>query len=286
MALRYEFGGTVFPLADCADCGLRFLSVQPAPESLAALYSPEYFESDYRCGRASAGSFEEAAFVDEDRGLLDAFEKLRPPGRLLDVGCASGWLLRHAAARGWKARGVEFSEAAATFARARGLDVFHGDLPAARFPESSFDLVYMGDVLEHVPDCRATLAEVARVLAPGGHLYLRGPVTTHSLGRSLALFAFGLAGRAIVLREPPYHLWEFTPGPLRRLLRAAGLEVVTMTQTKIPPGRPHGRKTALERAVLAALDVVNLPLTRWFGVLGDRVTLVARKPLDAPPATR
>jgi hypothetical protein len=132
-------------------------------------------------------------------------------------------------------------------------------------------------VLEHVPDCRAVVDEVARVLAPGGHFYLRGPITTHSLARRLALAAYGIAGREIVLREPPYHLWEFTPGSLRRLLESAGLRVIRMRQSKIPPGRAHGEKTPLQRAALGVLDAVNLPLTRACNVLGDRVVAVARK---------
>src|SRR5258707_804355 len=88
------------------------------------------------------------------------------------------------------------------------------EFQSTSLPAAAFDVVYMGDVLEHVPDCRADLAEVARVLAPGGYLYLRGPTTTNSLARRAGLTAFAIAGRDIVLREPPYHLWEFTPRSL------------------------------------------------------------------------
>jgi SAM-dependent methyltransferase len=262
---------------------MRFLSVQPAAESYAALYDASYFESDFRCGRCDTNSADEAAFLSENQGLLDDFATLRPPGRLLDVGCASGWLIKHALERGWEAQGVELSPNAVAVARANGLDVVEGDLISARLPAAGFDLVYLGDVLEHVPDCRTVLAEVARILAPGGFLYLRGPITTNSLARSLALAVSAVTGRPLVLREPPYHLWEFTPGPLGRLARSAGLEIVRMRQSKIPPGRAHGRKSALQRAALAGLDTVNLPLTTLFNVWGDRVVLVARRPLGAGP---
>jgi len=257
---------------------MRFLAVQPTGSALSQLYSAEYFEADYRCGRAAASSFEGEAFVAENRGLLDAFESLGSPGRLLDVGCATGWLLDDARGRGWQAQGVELSEAAVRFARDRGLEVHHGDLLDAHFPASSFDLVYMGDVLEHVSDCRATLAEVARVLRPGGHLYLRGPITTHSLARSLALWGYGVLGHVIVLREPPYHLWEFTPRSLDRLAREVGLSVMISRQSKIPPGRSHGSKTVLERAALAMLDSINLPITLWANAMGDRIVWVAQRP--------
>ncbi|MBI1799148.1 MAG: class I SAM-dependent methyltransferase [Candidatus Eisenbacteria bacterium] len=225
LALRYEWRGS-FPVVRCRACGLRFLRVQPAPEALGELYSGAYFESDYRCGRSDSAYFSEDAFRDENRGLLDEFARHATPGRMLEVGCAGGWLLKHAIERGWRAEGVELSGEAAAHARALGLEVFHGDLIAAALPDAAFDLAYMGDVLEHVPDCRAVLIEIARVLKHGGVLYLRGPITTHSLARSLALAAWGIAGRTIVLREPPYHVWEFTPGPLARLFDSCGFDVI------------------------------------------------------------
>jgi len=278
LAMRYEWQGVSFPGAECPRCGLRFLRVQPEGESLAALYSAGYFETDFRCGRSETHSFDEAAFRAENDGLLGRFEPWRGEGRLLEVGCASGWLLKHASERGWSVTGVELSPEAVAHARGLGLDVRQGTLEDANLPAASFDLVYMGDVLEHVPDCRRAMEQVAGLLAPGGHFFLRGPITTHSLARSLALAACGFVGRRIVLREPPYHLWEFTPRSLRGLVSRVGLEVVRLEQAKIPPGRAHGRKSPLQRAAMAALDAVNVPITQAFNALGDRIVLVARRP--------
>jgi SAM-dependent methyltransferase len=278
LAMRYEWDGVAFPAVECPACTMRFLQVQPEGESLAALYSAEYFRTDFRCGRSDTHSFDEAAFRAENAGLLERFERYRGKGRLLEVGCASGWLLKHAAERGWQVTGVELSADAVAHARGLGLDVHQGTLADAKLAPAAYDLVFMGDVLEHVPDCRESAAQVADLLAPGGHFFLRGPITTHSLARSLALRGYRLAGATITLAEPPYHLWEFTPGSLRRLMRTVGLEVVVMEQAKIPPGRPHGKKSAAQQAVLAVLDAVNVPITRAFNALGDRVVMVARRP--------
>lgn len=283
LPLRYEYRGKGYPLAECVTCGMRFLREQPTGESLAALYAAPYFERDFRCGRSEATSLDESAFIVENGGLLDRFDELplsRPggaPRRLLEVGCAMGWLLRHAAARGWQVSGVELSAEAAAHARSLGLDVHEGTLESANLPDASADLVYMGDVLEHVPDCRSTLEQVARVLAPGGCLFLRGPITTNSLARRIGLAVYGVFGEDIVLREPPYHLWEFTPHSLDRLVRSAGLEPVACEQAKIPPGRTHGSKSWAQTVAIALLDSVNVPLTRAFNRLGDRIVLIARK---------
>lgn len=294
LPLAYDYRDTRFPLVRCRTCGMRFLAVQPTADAYASLYDAAYFESEFRCGRCDTTSDDESAFVAENRGLLDAFAALggaalrlgdaagpragAPAPTLLDVGCAAGWLVKHAGERGWSARGVELSPAAVATARAHGLDVIEGDLVSARLPAGSFDLIYMGDVLEHVPDCRAVMDEVARLLKPGGCLYLRGPITTHSLGRSLALALWRAIGKTQVLREPPYHLWEFTPRPLARLARAAGLEVVRIRQSKIPPGRARGEKSALQRAALVLIDSVNVPITALLNVRGDRIVMAARRP--------
>ena len=277
-AMRYEWQGARFPAARCASCGMLFLRLQPVGATLASMYSAEYFEQDFRCGRSEARSTDEDAFRQENDGLLDRFESWRGQSRLLEVGCAAGLLLKRARERSWLVTGVELSGDAVANARALGLDVQQGTLESANLPADAFDVVYMGDVLEHVPDCRATLAEVARVLAPGGHAVVRGPITTHSLARRLGLAIYGALGRDIVLREPPYHLWEFRPGSLKRLARRVGLEVVAVEQSKIPPGPRYGRKSALQALVMNAIDALNVPLTRSFNMLGDRALFVGRKP--------
>lgn len=279
LAMRYEWEGVRFPAAHCRDCGMMFLSVQPVGDSLARMYSAEYFEHDFRCGRSDARSNDEDAFRAENDGLLGRLEPLRAQGRLLEVGCASGLLLKRARERGWSVTGVELSPEAVVHARSLGLEVHQGTLNDARLAADSYDVVFMGDVLEHVPDCRETLTEVARVLAPGGHAVVRGPITTHSIARRAGLFLYGSLGRDIVLSEPPYHLWEFRPGSLAALARRCGLEVVAIEQSKIPPGRPHGQKSAVQALAMNLLDRVNLPLTRALNSLGDRAVLVARKPL-------
>ena len=84
---------------------MRFLAVQPTGDSLADLYGADYFARDFRCGRSDTDYFREDAFRAENDGLLDAFERLRPPGRLLEVGAAGGWLLKRAHERGWSVKG-------------------------------------------------------------------------------------------------------------------------------------------------------------------------------------
>jgi SAM-dependent methyltransferase len=98
-------------------------------------------------------------------------------GRLLDVGCASGYFTVHFARRADQTWAVDVDEADLAEARRAYPGIYFQMASAANlpFPIASFDVVIMLDVLEHVPDDRAALAEVSRVTRPGGVLILSVP---------------------------------------------------------------------------------------------------------------
>jgi SAM-dependent methyltransferase len=281
LPFHYDFEGVRFLGGECRRCGLRGLLRQPALHEFHRLYADEYFTSgDARCGHLEDYFADRPALVREGEGLSSRFERaLGRSGRLLDVGCASGAVLEAAAGRGWEVQGVEFSEAASAEAWAHGIPVHVGSLESARFPNGTFDVVFLGDTLEHVPDPAAMLAEVSRVLAPGGILYLRCPLTTNSFARRLALRFMQVFGKQLTLEGPPYHLWEFVPGTLKLLVEGAGLRIEYFRQAKVPPN--PAKRPGIQGWLLYAVDLVNLVWTLLTRSAGDRCELVARKPMAA-----
>jgi len=92
-------------------------------------------------------------------------------GRLLDLGCDDGsrTLRFAAAARAAEVHGVELGTEAATHARARGVTVVEADLNGPLpFADGSFEVVVSNQVIEHLAGTDVFLAEMLRVLAPGG----------------------------------------------------------------------------------------------------------------------
>lgn len=94
------------------------------------------------------------------------------PGRhdlkILDVGCGTGGLMNELVSFG-EITGVDVSEKALNFCRSRGITNVHvGSGTHIPFPDNSFDLVLTLDVIEHIEDDRAAIAEIHRVLKPGG----------------------------------------------------------------------------------------------------------------------
>ncbi len=92
-----------------------------------------------------------------------------PPGGgvLLDVGCGGGLLAPHVPA-GYRHVGVDLSASALAVAAEHGVEPIRADAAALPFADATFDVVVAGEVLEHVPDFRAVVAEALRVLRPGG----------------------------------------------------------------------------------------------------------------------
>ena len=209
-----------FNLIECNACQLVFVAQDPATIDFQALYGESY----YRGGHDAVFSDytgQEAARRRSARRKLWALRHLPPRmargGRLLDVGCAAGFFL--AEAQAWyEVQGVELSAWSSAYARDKlGLKVFTGTLAQALLPSAVFDVITLWDVIEHVPDPVALLADAARVLAPSGSLVL----TTGDWGSAYAQ----RHGVHWHLMTPPWHLTMFSRTTLTQAARRAGLRV-------------------------------------------------------------
>lgn len=96
-------------------------------------------------------------------------------GVALDIGAAGGGNTRVLRALGLRAVAVEYGADGARVARDRGLDVVRADAGALPFRSGAADLVVAFDVLEHLADEERALAELHRVLRPGGRLLVAVP---------------------------------------------------------------------------------------------------------------
>jgi 2-polyprenyl-3-methyl-5-hydroxy-6-metoxy-1,4-benzoquinol methylase len=169
-----------------------------------------------------------------------------PGMRVLDVGCGEGVFAAELARAGAQVVGIDAAEEPLRRARARHpeLDLRlvdgEGEWP---LPDAGFDVVWAGEVIEHVADTAAWMSEVRRVLRSGGALLLSTP----ALGR-LTLLRMALSRRAFEVRFDPRgeHLRHYASGTLRGLLEDFGFHDV---QVRSAGGVPGGRRVLLARAV-------------------------------------
>ena len=139
--------------------------------------------------------------------------------RVLDVGCGSGWFAKECAEVGARVWATDLSRKGVGGARDRypTAGLFQvGDVYGLAFVDSSFDIVLLSEVLEHLEDLDGAVGEVARVLRPGGQLLV------------------GVPYREKIVRHLCVHCNQFTPAnahlhsfdehSLGNLLRRFGLE--------------------------------------------------------------
>jgi 2-polyprenyl-3-methyl-5-hydroxy-6-metoxy-1,4-benzoquinol methylase len=166
--------------------------------------------------------------------------------RVLDVGCGEGDFSAAIAAAGARSLGIEVAEEPLRRGRARhpGLD-FQRVPATGAWPlrDASFDLVWAGEVLEHVADTARWFSEVRRVLRPGGRLLISTP--DHG---PLSVLRMALSPAAFGARFDPLadHVRFYTRRTLASLLAEFAFEQIEVSGAG---GVPGAREVLLASAV-------------------------------------
>jgi ubiquinone/menaquinone biosynthesis C-methylase UbiE len=107
-------------------------------------------------------------FVAKRKFISIVLDKYLPQGgRMLDVGCGTGAVMEFLKSRG-EIEGVDMSEEALKYCRAKGLNVRQGLADKIDYPDETFDVVLALDVLEHLENDEAAINEIHRILKTGG----------------------------------------------------------------------------------------------------------------------
>jgi SAM-dependent methyltransferase len=220
-------GGGPRTLVKCAACGLVFLDPRPSPEELAALL-PAYQERTQRILQELRASWFGRFGM---RMIRNGRAPKRNPGKVLDID-------------------IDF--------------MADGESRLAALPDGSFDRITMWQVLEHAEDPAQVLAQVERILRPGGQVVVEVPNYTSVWALIFGRFWFPL--------ELPFHLYQFSPATLSQLLAAAKLEVKELTGEPAPA------------QITWCLDVLwcHLRAKPWSGrLLWSPTAVVVLYPLEA-----
>jgi SAM-dependent methyltransferase len=196
----------------CHSCGMIYLD----PRLEASLIQSGYEE------------MVDPVFVEQNQHRIATFSSgvqsilaktgFNPAGKkLLDVGCAGGAFLVAARAAGFEVSGVEPSRWLGDFARREyGCDVKQGILADGMFPEHSFDVISLWDVLEHVPDPHAVLRTIRSLIKPNGYLWVNYPDAGSFMAKVLGWkWPFWLS----------VHLIYYNRSTIRRQLEKAGFAI-------------------------------------------------------------
>jgi 2-polyprenyl-6-hydroxyphenyl methylase / 3-demethylubiquinone-9 3-methyltransferase len=161
-------------------------------------------------------------------------------GRVLDVGCGGGLLTESLARAGGEVTGIDLApgmiEVAGLHSAESGLAIDYRVASAEALAQESagqFAVVTCMEMLEHVPDPAAMVATLARLLSPGGSLFVS------TINRNLKSFLLAIVGAEYLLRVIPRGTHEYerliVPSELARWARAAGLTLAEIAGIEFNP---------------------------------------------------
>jgi len=203
-------------------------------------------------------------------------------GASLDVGCGAGQLVVEMARRGYRAAGSDISagmvaETHALLAR-EGLPgrVEQADVERLAYPDGEFAWVTALGVIEYLASPARGLNELARVLAPGGHLVVTAP---NPLRLAYLADPIGVVRARLAPPAHGYRRHYWTRRQLRRAVDAAGLEVLSVQGHGLGPFTLAGYRLFGDARSIALGERLERSLPApLVNLLGSNLIALARKP--------
>jgi 2-polyprenyl-6-hydroxyphenyl methylase/3-demethylubiquinone-9 3-methyltransferase len=204
-----------------------------------------------------------------DGVLRGHFPNRRPEDiRIVDIGCGGGLVSEALAAASYRVTGIDLSEGSIEAARRHaahtGVEVDYrvGSAYELPFETATVDAVVISDVLEHLHDLPGAVAEIARVLKPGGSLLF------DTINRTISsyLITILLAERVLKFIYPGTHDWSMfiKPSELRVLFARHGLELSGL-RGLAPVVKPSGLISALRGGRMGDFTLRNSLSTSYIG---------------------
>jgi SAM-dependent methyltransferase len=220
----------IVPLSvwECS-CGLAILHPIPTAEQLPQdgdwWTSKRKFIKRRRWLKRIRKPIQNFFFGEQKERLVRQTRAAMPKGKLLDIGCGTGKLLK-IAQKWYECEGVEPSETAVAECERQGFRVRQGFFENVDLPAGHYDVATMDAVLEHVLDPVDVLKKINTVLRPGGVVAIKVP----KLGGP----AYRAHGREWNGFRVGYHTYLYTGQSLSRALDAAGFEVLSSPKRDRP----------------------------------------------------
>ena len=226
-----RFGDAIedFTVVRCRDCTFIYTFPMPhfSPELFKELYNLDYWKENDR-----VVDFKNMA--EKRMFLKKALASMRTdttPKLLLDIGCGTGEYLQASRELGIEALGIDVDETIERYAKEKyGFNVVTGLLGERTFEADKFDIIVLSHVIEHLPDPNPLLANIHRILKPGGELIVATP-NGDSLFCDLHILRSRVSrgakkGYNLTSFTAPFHLNAFNARSLSGILKKNKFEVL------------------------------------------------------------
>ncbi|MBL7196563.1 MAG: class I SAM-dependent methyltransferase [Candidatus Omnitrophica bacterium] len=276
----YFHEGVKYNIVSCVSCGFTFVDPMPADEVITNMYSNGYFNKFYSM---NSGSYIKDILAN-DRKKIQMLKRLKNKGTILDVGCGRGRFIELALKQGYTCSVVEPNSSEANEAkRLLSVEVYNSTLETADLPAGKFDIIHVGDTLEHVKDPYGFISKIKTALNNNGILMLDLP-----LDYNKNIFNFFLRLNMFFKKNkhssnPPYHLLEFDRRTIFMFLKKCKMSVLKFY---LYENRPICNNFIVDRDKLkfysyCAIKTVSYIFSTYLGGknlgFGNRITIISNK---------
>lgn len=275
--LRTPFGSRwdnrQFDFVSCRGCGSKFMVPLPTADDFSRIYSREAYHDEHY-----------AELTDVPKRSLEALAPFVKRGaRLLDFGCGNGRFLCAAKAGGYRSEGVELDQLAREQAAQNSGCEVHS-IEDIRSRGLSYDVIHLGDVLEHLPNPIEIMRQLEQALTPNGVFLCEGPMEDNrSLVSWSARVVRGLKtmlGRSTYALRAPTHLTRTTAASQKAFFTSSlGHQILHFEVSEdgwpyLPLGQTGGKgvRPIIGRAAIRLASTAN----RLGLNVGDRFVAVTR----------
>jgi SAM-dependent methyltransferase len=196
-----------FNIIKCNNCGLIVTNPRPSVQEIGSYYLEDYYS--YLLSKSK-----------KNRKLPFNNKKF------LDIGCGSGDLIKIKENEGFESFGVEISKIAVKNGKKTGQNIELYDGKQLPFVDNFFDLINLGNVIEHVHYINEILTEIKRVLKPNGLLTISVP--------NIESYDAQIYGKYWRHLDVPRHLYHFSLNTITNILTLNGLEIEQISTVNTP----------------------------------------------------
>jgi 2-polyprenyl-3-methyl-5-hydroxy-6-metoxy-1,4-benzoquinol methylase len=197
-----------YRILNCKDCGHLFTDLIITDEKIDILYSDDYFFG----GTDGYNNYllEKNILIKRGEYYAGIISNYMLPGKVLDIGCAAGFILKGFENKGWLGTGIEPNAAMVEYGRrVMGLNVKKGILDSVQL-EKKFDLIIMIQVIGQINNLKNSIIKMSDYLKPGGHVLIetwnKDSITAKIFGKNWHEFS------------PPSTLNYFSKKTLKKLM--------------------------------------------------------------------
>ncbi|MEO5500056.1 MAG: class I SAM-dependent methyltransferase [Ginsengibacter sp.] len=212
-----SISGETFEVWECGNCSLRFTQNAPSEENIKPYYQSENYISHSNTNKGLINKLYHSVkkiTLNKKRKIIMNATGLST-GKILDYGAGTGAFLNTMRQAGWQVSGVEPDQ----HARKNASELYHLNLleqdALQSFASSSFDVITMWHVLEHVHQLNETVSQLKNLLTPNGKLIIAVPnYTSYDADHYKEFWA---------AYDVPRHLYHFSPASMKKLLADHGM---------------------------------------------------------------